>query len=95
MPLLYVLIAALAIAVAVFALQNADRVTVSFLAWKVEGAPLAAVILVSGAVGGVVVSLVGAVQRWRLRTQIRQLEARLRTLEPAPRTEGRGGEPVA
>lgn len=94
MPLLYFVIAALAIAVAVFALQNADRVTVSFLAWKVEGAPLAAVILVSGAVGGILVSLAGFVQRWRLRTRIRQLEARLRTLEPAPGAEGRGGEPV-
>ncbi|MBI4607911.1 MAG: LapA family protein [Candidatus Rokubacteria bacterium] len=82
MPLVYLLVAALAIAVAVFALQNADRVTVSFLAWKIEGAPLAGVILVSLAVGGLLVSLVGLVQRWKLRAQIRQLEARLRTPEP-------------
>lgn len=82
MPLVYVLVAVIAIAVAVFALQNADRVTVSFLAWKIEGAPLAAVILVSGAVGALLVSLVGFIQRWKLRSQIRQLEARLKALEP-------------
>ena len=83
MPLAYLLsIAALAIAVAVFALQNADRVTISFLAWKIEGAPLAAVILVSGAVGALLVSLVGSLQRWKLRSQIRQLESRLKASEP-------------
>ena len=83
MPLAYLLgIAALAIAVAVFALQNADRVTVSFLAWKIEGAPLAGVILVSGAVGALLVSLVGSLQRWKLRAQIRQLESRLKASEP-------------
>lgn len=83
MPLAYLFsIAALAIAVAVFALQNADRVTISFLAWKIEGAPLAAVILVSGAVGALLVSLVGSLQRWKLRSQIRQLESRLKASEP-------------
>ncbi len=87
MPFVYLLIAAVAIAVAIFALQNADHVTVRFLAWQIERAPLAAVILVSGAVGAVLVSLVGFIQRWRLRSKIRQLENRLRSLEaarPAP-----------
>ena len=85
MPVVYLLIMAVAIAVAVFALQNADRVTVSFLGWKIEGAPLAAVILVSGGVGALLASLVGLIQRWKLRAQIRQLEARLRVPEvPKP-----------
>lgn len=87
MPFVYLLIAAVAIAVGIFALQNADHVTVRFLAWQIERAPLAAVILVSGAVGAVLVSLVGFIQRWRLRSKIRQLENRLRSLEadrPAP-----------
>lgn len=83
MPLAYLFsIAALASAVAVFALQNADRVTISFLAWKIEGAPLAGVILVSGAVGALLVSLVGSLQRWKLRAQIRQLESRLKASDP-------------
>jgi len=84
MPAVYVLIAAAAIAVAIFALQNPDQVTIRFLAWQIERAPLAAVILISGVAGAIIVSLIGLVQRWRLRSRIRQLEARVRSLE-APR----------
>lgn len=93
MPVVYLLIAAVAVAIAIFALQNAEHVTIRFLAWQVERAPLAAVILISGAVGAVLVSLVGAIQRWKLRSRIRQLEARVRNLEAArpeperPKTE--------
>ncbi|MEK6529320.1 MAG: LapA family protein [candidate division NC10 bacterium] len=83
MPAVYVLIAAAAIAVAIFALQNPDQVTIRFLAWQIERAPLAAVILVSGAAGAIIVSLIGLVQRWRLRSKIRQLETRVRSLEAA------------
>lgn len=81
MPAVYVLIALVAVAIAIFALQNADQVTVRFLAWQVERAPLAAVLLVAGAVGAILVSLVAFVQRWKLRSRVRQLEARLRDLE--------------
>ncbi len=81
MPAVYVLIALVAVAIAIFALQNADQVTVRFLAWQVERAPLAAVVLVAGAVGAILVSLVAFVQRWKLRSRVRQLEARLRDLE--------------
>ncbi len=88
MPAVYVLIAAAAIAVAIFALQNPDQVTIRFLAWQIERAPLAAVILVSGAAGAIIVSLIGFVQRWRLRSKIRQLETRVRSLEVARPTTG-------
>lgn len=84
MPVLYLLIAAAAVAIAIFALQNPDQVTIRFLGWQVERAPLAAVILLSGAVGAMIVSLIGFVQRWKLRSKIRQLEARVRNLEVAP-----------
>jgi uncharacterized integral membrane protein len=83
MPIIYLLILATAVAIAVFALQNADQVTVRFLAWRIEGAPLAAVILASVAVGAMVVSLVGVVQRWKLRGKLRALEAHLKSLEAA------------
>lgn len=83
MPVLYLLIAAAAVAIAIFALQNPDQVTIRFLGWQVERAPLAAVILLSGAVGAMIVSLIGFVQRWKLRSKIRQLEARVRNLEVA------------
>ncbi len=81
MPILYLLITLVAVAIAIFALQNAEPVTVRFLAWQVERAPLAAVILVSGAVGAILVSLIGFVQRWKLSAKMRQLEARMRSLE--------------
>ena len=87
MSLVYLLVAAAAVAVAIFALQNADSVTIRFLAWQVERAPLAAVILVSGAAGAILVSLIGFVQRWKLRSRIRQLEARMRNLEAARPTD--------
>ena len=83
MPLVYALIAAVAVAIAIFALQNPDQVTVRFLGWQVERAPLAAVILISGAVGALSVGLIGFVQQWKLRSRIRQLETRVRTLEMA------------
>lgn len=90
MPLVYLLIAAVAVAIAIFALQNADQVTIRFLAWRIEGAPLAAVILVSVTIGAVLVSLVGFAQRWRLRGRVRQLEGRLRVLEAGRPAAGPG-----
>lgn len=93
MPVLYLLVTVTAIAIAVFALQNADPVTVRFLGWRLDGAPLAAVILVSGGIGALLVSLIGFIQRWKLRTQIRQLESRLRAPEPGGYPHDRAGAP--
>jgi uncharacterized integral membrane protein len=84
MPLVYLLAVLFALAVAVFALQNATPVRVSFLAWETKEAPLAAVILISAAAGAALVSLIGFVQRWKLRSRIRQLEAKSRAGEPVP-----------
>jgi len=75
MPFFYLLGVAVAVAITVFALQNTDQVTIRFVAWKVEKVPLAGLILLSGALGGVVMALVGWVQRWKLRAKIRRLEA--------------------
>jgi len=83
MPFFYLLVVIGAAAIAVFALQNAEQVTIRFLAWKVERAPLAAVILISGAAGGFLMTLLGLIQRVKLRARIRQLEARQRAGEPA------------
>jgi uncharacterized integral membrane protein len=77
MTALYVVIALIGAAAAVFALQNIDPVVIRFLVWRVEGAPLALVILVSLAVGMMVASLSGFVRQWKLRSRIRQLEQRL------------------
>ena len=90
----YVLVAALAVAVAVFAMQNTATVSVHFLFWEIERLPLAAVILFSFGVGVVLVGVPLWLQRWQLRRAL----ARLRTLEQriaAPPAPARPGEPDA
>ena len=59
---------------------------------EIGRAPLAAVILISGAVGGILVSLIGFVQRWELRSKIRELEARRRSASVV--TDGLGAGAV-
>ena len=86
MAIVYVLMALVGAAAAVFALQNIDPVVIRFLGWRIEGAPLALVIMVSVVGGIVLTSLVGIVQQWKLRSRIRQLEQRL-AQSPMPRTE--------
>ncbi|MBI4638828.1 MAG: LapA family protein [Candidatus Rokubacteria bacterium] len=83
MTLGYAVVAILAAAVAVFALQNSAPTRVRLLFWVVDGVPLAAVILFSLAVGIVVVGLPLWIQRWQLRTRARALEARLGAVEQA------------
>ena len=61
MPIVYLLIAVVAVAIGVCALQNAEQVTIRFLIWKIDRLPLAAVVLTSGAVGAILVSVVGFV----------------------------------
>ena len=77
MVFVYLLTALVGAAAAVFALQNVDPVVIRFLGWRIEGAPLAMVIMLSVLAGIVLTSLVGLVQQWRLRSRIRQLENRL------------------
>lgn len=87
----YVLVAALAVAVAVFAMQNTATVSVRFLVWEIERLPLAAVILFSFGVGIVLVGVPLWLQRWQLRGRLRTLEQRI----AAPPTPARPGEPDA
>ena len=77
MVIVYVLMAVVGAAAAIFALQNVDPVVIRFLTWRMEGAPLSMVILLSVLGGIVLTALVGVVQHWKLRSRIRQLENRL------------------
>jgi uncharacterized integral membrane protein len=77
MGALYLVTALIGAAAAVFALQNVDPVVIRFLGWRIEGAPLAMVIMLSVLGGIVLTAAVGFVQQWRLRSRIRQLEQRL------------------
>jgi uncharacterized integral membrane protein len=90
----YVVVAVLAAAVAVFALQNGTATPVRFLAWSLDGVPLAGLILAAFAAGLIIAGVPLALQRWRARSQARRLEAQLSALEgqriqppapPAPR----------
>ena len=83
MALGYVVVAIVAAAVAVFALQNGEPTPVRFLVWTVGGFPLAGLILVSLAGGLVIAGVPLILQRWRLRARVRALERRVAELEAA------------
>lgn len=89
MVVVYLVVALLGAAVAVFALQNLDPVVIRFLVWRLEGTPVAMVILLSLVTGAFLASLIGVVQITKLRGRIRHLERTqtqlARTLDqPAP-----------
>jgi uncharacterized integral membrane protein len=77
----YLVVALLAAAVAVFALQNSGHTSLRFLMWTVEGVPVAGVALASLAVGLVVVALPLWIRGWRWQSRARSAEARLMMLE--------------
>ena len=83
MVIVYFLMALIGAAGAVFVLQNIDPVVIRFLVWRIDGAPLAMVIVLSIVAGAVLTSLVGIAQQWRLRSRIRQLENRLAQVSAA------------
>ena len=90
----YLIVAIVAAAVAVFALQNSEPTTVRFIVWTLEGLPLAGLILISLASGLVIAGVPLMIQRWRLRARLRASERRVVELEaarssaPAPAREG-------
>jgi uncharacterized integral membrane protein len=83
MALWYLIVALLATAVAVFALQNSAQTSVRFLVWTLDGLPLAAVALASLGIGLVLCGLPLWIQSWRWRSRARSAEARVATLEKA------------
>ena len=86
MTLAYLLMALVGAACAVFALQNMDPVVIRFLGWRVEGMPLALVILLSVLGGLIFASCVALLRHLKLRSRIRKLEAQLAA-------QGRPGTP--
>jgi uncharacterized integral membrane protein len=83
MALWFLIVALLATAVAVFALQNSSQTSVRFLVWTLDGLPLAAVALASLGIGLVLCGLPLWIQSWRWRSRARSAEARVATLEKA------------
>ena len=76
MVVVYLLVALLGAAIALFAVQNSSPVVVRFLAWRIEE-PGSLVVLLSVIVGIVLTALLGVVRHWKLRSRIRQLESSL------------------
>jgi uncharacterized integral membrane protein len=83
MLFVYVLMALIGAAAAIFAIQNLDPVVIRFLVWRVEGMPVALVILLSAFIGIVFAALSGFAQQWRLRSRLRQLESQVAQLSTA------------
>jgi uncharacterized integral membrane protein len=70
----YLIVAVLAVAVAVFAMQNTTPVAVKFLAWEIPDVPVAGVVLGSLAAGLVIAGLPLWFRLWRARRRARLLE---------------------
>ena len=81
MTFAYILLILVGAACAVFALQNMDPVVIRFVTWRVEGMPLGFVILLSLMGGLIFASVIGLIRHWKLRSRIRQLEAKLEAAE--------------
>lgn len=77
------LIAAIIIAIllVIFGAQNTVQVSITFLGWSTQLAPLGVVILISGFVGFVVAYLVGLQGAVRHRLEKRRTNRRIRELE--------------
>lgn len=91
----YLVVALLAAAVTIFAIQNSAPTAVEFLLWKREGMPVSALILISLGAGLILAGVPLAIQKWRLRSRVRTLETRVRMLETAveERTRAVLGQP--
>jgi uncharacterized integral membrane protein len=83
MVFVYVLMALVGASAAIFAIQNLDPVVIRFLGWRVDGMPVALVILLSAFIGIVFAALSGFAQQWRLRSRVRQLENQVSQLSAA------------
>lgn len=74
MVIVYLIMILVGAAAAIFAIQNIDPVVIRFLVWRIDGMPLALVILLSAFAGLVFAAMVAMVQQIRLHSRIRALE---------------------
>jgi uncharacterized integral membrane protein len=93
MLFVYVFMALVGASAALFAIQNLDPVVVRFLVWRVEGMPLALVILLSAFIGIVFASTSGFAQQWKLRSRLRQLENQVAQLADTHRSAQKAEPP--
>jgi uncharacterized integral membrane protein len=83
MGVAYILVGLLSAAVAVFALQNNQPMSVRFITWSVDNVPLAGAILVALGAGLVLAAVPLAISNLRLRSRARGMEHKVEMLESA------------
>ena len=93
MALKYAIVAVVAVAITVFALQNTAPATVRFVAWTLAPVPIAAVVLAAVGAGLLIAGVPLGVSRLRAGARARQLEARVRELEAGERDRARTPPP--
>ena len=93
MVIIYLIMVLVGAAATIFAIQNIDPVVIRFLAWRVEGMPLALVILLSAFAGLLFATMVAIVQQVRLYSRIRALERQKTSAAPPPAAAQPGPSP--
>lgn len=83
MAIAYLIVGLLSAALAIFALQNGQPASLHFLAWSIEGVPLASAILVALSAGLLLAGIPLSIEQLRGRSRARSLEARVSLLETA------------
>jgi uncharacterized integral membrane protein len=83
MALAALLVGILSAAVAVFALQNNQPMSLRFITWSVDDVPLAGAILAALGVGIVLAAIPLMISGWRHRSRARALENKVEMLEAA------------
>ena len=96
MGLSYLLVAALAVAITLFTLQNSAQITVRFAVWEVADVPMATIVLVALGLGLLVTGLPLWVRLRLCRRRALGLESKVRALEAAATERDRPrGQPPA
>ncbi len=83
-----------ALIVAVFAVQNTEKMTIYFLLWQVKEVSKVIVILASTAAGALVMALMGFMWMYKKIRYIRLLEAELIELKKKAKTGSSVAEPT-
>ncbi len=84
----YIIVAIVAGAVALFTVQNLERVTVTVVLWRFPDVPIAVVVLASLGAGIIIAGVPLLLQRWNLRRRIRRLESARASATPSPKDLG-------
>lgn len=83
-----------ALVVAIFAVQNTEKIAITFLFWQVKEISTVIIILASTAAGALVMLCLGFMWSYKKIRHIRLLEAELKELKKMIDTKNSGKEPA-